>query len=192
MCRRRWPAQGCPPTRPRCSRRPARRCGRPRPRNGGTLRRIIGRGGRSRRSRWANSRGLPAASWTPLTVAALAAELAATLDPTDLSAKRRGRGLGRALGAGRGLGRHRTRRRGAAGFTQSFASPVTTAPVARRPSARPSATLSALASLGALAGSLLLRVSIMGAGDKFARRPDISFRFAQPGNLPGHETTSSV
>jgi protein NrfD len=62
----------------------------------------------------------------------------------------------------------------------------------RRPSSRGSAsrsaaTLSGLASLGVLAGSLLLRVSIMGAGDESARRPEISFRFAQPGNLPGHD-----
>ncbi len=35
-----------------------------------------------------------------------------------------------------------------------------------------------------LAGSFLLRVSIMEAGDVSAERPDISFRFSQPENLP--------
>ncbi len=44
--------------------------------------------------------------------------------------------------------------------------------------------LSNFASLAALAGSVLFRVSIMGAGDESARRPEISFRFSQPENLP--------
>ena len=44
--------------------------------------------------------------------------------------------------------------------------------------------LSRVASVAALAGSALLRVSVMGAGDVSASRPDISFRFAQPENLP--------
>ncbi len=35
-----------------------------------------------------------------------------------------------------------------------------------------------------LAGSLLLRVSIMEAGDASAARPEVSFRFSQPENLP--------
>ena len=52
--------------------------------------------------------------------------------------------------------------------------------LSRRPGA-----LSGLASLATLAGSLLLRVSIMSAGDESARRPEISFRFSQPENLPG-------
>jgi len=47
--------------------------------------------------------------------------------------------------------------------------------------------LSSAASLAVLAGSLLLRVSILGAGAESAARPDISFRFAQPGNLPERE-----
>jgi formate-dependent nitrite reductase membrane component NrfD len=42
----------------------------------------------------------------------------------------------------------------------------------------------ALASLAVLAGSLLLRVSMMEAGDESAADPNISFRFSQPGNLP--------
>jgi len=44
--------------------------------------------------------------------------------------------------------------------------------------------LSRLASLAVLGGSFLLRVSIMGAGDVSADRPEISFRFSQPDNLP--------
>ncbi|MBV9747256.1 MAG: polysulfide reductase NrfD [Acetobacteraceae bacterium] len=45
--------------------------------------------------------------------------------------------------------------------------------------------LSRLASAAVLGGSFLLRVSIMGAGDKSANEPEISLRFAQPENLPG-------
>ena len=43
---------------------------------------------------------------------------------------------------------------------------------------------SRLASLAMLGGSLLLRVSIMEAGASSAARPEISFRFSQPANLP--------
>ena len=44
--------------------------------------------------------------------------------------------------------------------------------------------LSGLASLAVLAGSALLRISIMAAGDESARRPEISLGYAQPDNLP--------
>ncbi len=44
--------------------------------------------------------------------------------------------------------------------------------------------LSTLASTAVLAGSLMLRISIMGAGDRSAERPEVSFRFSQPENLP--------
>ena len=44
-------------------------------------------------------------------------------------------------------------------------------------------TMSDAACLAAIAGSLLLRVSMMEAGDVSASRPDISFRFSQPENL---------
>jgi formate-dependent nitrite reductase membrane component NrfD len=44
--------------------------------------------------------------------------------------------------------------------------------------------LGTAASVAALAGSALLRVSILGAGDDSAMRPEISFRFSQPENLP--------
>jgi protein NrfD len=45
-------------------------------------------------------------------------------------------------------------------------------------------TMSDAACLAAIAGSLLLRVSMMEAGNVSASRPDISFRFSQPENLP--------
>ena len=48
-----------------------------------------------------------------------------------------------------------------------------------------SGRLSNVASLAVLAGSALLRVSIMAAGDESARRPEISLGYAQPENLPG-------
>ena len=44
--------------------------------------------------------------------------------------------------------------------------------------------LSDVAAVAVLAGSAMLRVSIMGAGDVSAERPDVSFRFSQPKNLP--------
>jgi protein NrfD len=44
--------------------------------------------------------------------------------------------------------------------------------------------LSQAASLATLAGGLVLRVAMLGAGDAAALRPDISFRFTQPENLP--------
>jgi hypothetical protein len=47
-------------------------------------------------------------------------------------------------------------------------------------------TVSAIASLAALTGGLLMRIRVMGDGDKSAERPDISMRFAQPDNLPGN------
>ncbi len=48
---------------------------------------------------------------------------------------------------------------------------------------RPSRTATA-AALAALAGGLLLRVSMMSAGDISAADPNVSLRFAQPENLP--------
>ena len=55
-----------------------------------------------------------------------------------------------------------------------------------------SRNLSRLASLAVLGGSLLLRVSIMAAGDKSARTPEISFRFAQSDNLPRRKRNRRV
>ncbi|WP_298951715.1 NrfD/PsrC family molybdoenzyme membrane anchor subunit [uncultured Methylobacterium sp.] len=47
-----------------------------------------------------------------------------------------------------------------------------------------SRALSVAAGVAVLAGSALLRVAVMGAGDDSAARPDVSFRFSQPDNLP--------
>jgi formate-dependent nitrite reductase membrane component NrfD len=44
---------------------------------------------------------------------------------------------------------------------------------------------SRLGGLAVIGGSFLLRVSMMAAGDDSAARPEISFRFSQPENLPG-------
>lgn len=52
--------------------------------------------------------------------------------------------------------------------------------------------LGAAASIGALTGSLLLRVATIGIGDESARRPEISFRFSQPENLPDPEQRWSI
>ena len=46
------------------------------------------------------------------------------------------------------------------------------------------AALSDLAAVSALAGSAMLRVSILAVGEESARRPEVSFRFSQPENLP--------
>ena len=51
---------------------------------------------------------------------------------------------------------------------------------------------SRLANLAVLAGSFMLRVSIMEAGDRSAARPDISFRFSQPENLPKMDGATKV
>ena len=47
-----------------------------------------------------------------------------------------------------------------------------------------SAALSDLAAIFALAGSATLRVAALAVGEESARRPDVSFRFSQPENLP--------
>ncbi len=49
---------------------------------------------------------------------------------------------------------------------------------------RAKAALSDLAALFAIAGSATLRVAALAVGEESARRPDISFRFSQPENLP--------
>lgn len=57
---------------------------------------------------------------------------------------------------------------------------------------RTSRRLRILASVAGMAGSAMLRVSIIGVGDESARRPDISFRFSQPENLPDPEQRWSI
>ncbi len=49
---------------------------------------------------------------------------------------------------------------------------------------RRSLALSDLAALATLAGSAVLRVATLGIGDDSAARPEVSFRFSQPENLP--------
>lgn len=49
---------------------------------------------------------------------------------------------------------------------------------------RPSPVLRNLTALAVMAGSAAMRVSMMSTGDESALRPDVSFRFAQPDNLP--------
>ena len=49
---------------------------------------------------------------------------------------------------------------------------------------RPTRNQGALAALAVLAGGALLRISMIKAGETSARRPDVSFRFMQPDNLP--------
>ena len=47
--------------------------------------------------------------------------------------------------------------------------------------------LAGLAGLAAIAGSAVLRISMLGVGMESARRPEVSMRFAQPDNLPTQE-----
>ena len=49
-----------------------------------------------------------------------------------------------------------------------------------------------LASIAGVAGSGVLRVSMIGVGIESARRPDVSFRFSQPENLPDPEQRWSI
>ncbi len=113
-----------------------------------------------------------------VTVAALAAELAATLGSHQTY---RQTGVAEALNGGWG-------RVEDWGATQlGVVAPLALHGAAALLSRRNTAEMSGLASLAVLAGSLLLRVSVMGAGDESARRPEVSFRFSQPENLPKHQ-----
>ena len=119
-----------------------------------------------------------------VTVAALAAELAAATASHHVY---RQKGVDEALDGSSG----RVESLGATGlgvFVPLTLHGVSALLAPRRdqasPSTQSSAVLSRLASLAVLGGSLLLRVSIMSAGDASAARPDISFRFSQPRNLP--------
>ena len=51
--------------------------------------------------------------------------------------------------------------------------------------------LSDLAAGAALFGSAMLRVSALQVGEESARRPEVSFRFSQPENLPKGEPKRS-
>jgi len=104
---------------------------------------------------------------------ALAAEL--VIDGTQAAAYRR-TGVASALDGGWGL----AEKLGAAGL--GAAVPVGLYAVSALGGG--GGGLSRLASALALGGSFLLRVSTMQAGNVSARTPEISFRFAQPDNLP--------
>lgn len=57
---------------------------------------------------------------------------------------------------------------------------------------RPGHRLGTIGAVATLAGSALLRVSIIGLGDVSARRPEVSLRFSQPENLPDRAEASSI
>ena len=112
-----------------------------------------------------------------ISVAALVTELAATAASHDAYERT---GVAEALDRGWG----QVERQGATdlGVMAPLVMQMASLTLSRRPG-----TLSTLAAVAGLAGSLLLRVSIMGAGDTSAERPEISFRFSQPRNLPRRE-----
>jgi formate-dependent nitrite reductase membrane component NrfD len=109
-----------------------------------------------------------------LTLAALTAELAATAVSHRTYART---GVAPALDGRWG----QVERIGATGFGTLLPLGMKAASLAL---ARRRSPLSRAASLAVLAGSLLLRVSIMGAGDESAARPEVSLRFAGRENLP--------
>jgi hypothetical protein len=101
-----------------------------------------------------------------IAVAALAVELAATLESDE------------------GQRRHGIRSGGSTAHIVGIAVPLGLFLVSQLWPRRRSRTLSALGSLATLGASLAMRVGVMQEGDESARRPEISMRFAQPGNLP--------
>jgi formate-dependent nitrite reductase membrane component NrfD len=109
-------------------------------------------------------------------LAALAVELAATV--ASHRAYRR-KGVDEAFGGGWGA----VERFGATGLGVVLPMALLGASLARGGGPR-SPALSGLASAAILAGSALLRTSIMTVGDESASRPEVSFRFSQPENLP--------
>ena len=117
-----------------------------------------------------------------VSVAALVTELAATAASHDAYERK---GVAEALDGGWG----QVERQGATGL--GVMAPLMLQMASLALSRRPG-KLSALAAVAGLAGSLLLRVSIMAAGDRSASRPEISFRFSQPRNLPRRERRQRV
>ena len=110
-----------------------------------------------------------------IAVAALAAELAATLASHDTY---RRTGVAEALDGGWG----KVDRIGVTGLGTALPLGLQLASFAL--ARRKPGILSDVASVAVLAGSLLLRVSTLANGDTSAERPEISFRFSQPDNLP--------
>ena len=108
-------------------------------------------------------------------VAALALELAATLSADE---QYRRKGVAEAMETLPGM----IEEAGAGGI--GMALPLGLHAVSLMLLPRRSRALSGLASLATLAGSAVLRIAILAAGDESARRPEISLRFAQRENLP--------
>ncbi len=119
-------------------------------------------------------RGRTRRSLDTIALAALAVELAATRASHRTYERR---GVAAALDGGWG----QVERLGATGLGTLMPLGLHAASLAL---ARQPGNLSNLASLAVMAGSLLLRVSVMAAGDESANRPEVSFRFSQPENLP--------
>ncbi len=110
-----------------------------------------------------------------LTLAALSAELVATIASHKTYVKR---GVDGALDGRWG----QVERIAATGLCTML--PIGLQAVSLATGKRRPGTLSDMACLASIAGSLLLRVSMMEAGGKSALDPAISFRFSQPENLP--------
>ncbi len=110
-----------------------------------------------------------------ITIAALSAELAATIGSHRVY---RGTGVADALDGGWGA----VEKHGATGL--GAAAPLVLQMASLAASRGRPGRMSDLASLAVLGGSLLLRVSMMAAGDVSAARPEVSFRFSQPRNAP--------
>jgi protein NrfD len=108
-------------------------------------------------------------------VAALAVELAATLSADE---QYRRKGVAGAMETLPGV----IEEVGAGGLGMALPLGLHAASLLLLP--RRSRSLSALASLAILAGSAILRISFMAAGDESALRPEISLRLAQAENLP--------
>jgi formate-dependent nitrite reductase membrane component NrfD len=120
-------------------------------------------------------RGATRRALDAITVAALSAELAATLASHGTY---RRKGVAEALDGG--WGQVETIGATALGAALPLGLQIASLATARR---KPG-VLSSVASIAVLAGSLLLRVSILSAGDISAERPGINFRFSRPENLP--------
>jgi formate-dependent nitrite reductase membrane component NrfD len=110
-----------------------------------------------------------------IAVAALAAEVAATIASHETY---RRKGVAEALDGGWG----QVEKIGATGLGTVLPLGLQLASLAL--ARRTPGILSDVASVAVLTGSLLLRVSMLSAGDASAERPGISFRFSQPDNLP--------
>lgn len=110
-----------------------------------------------------------------IAVAALAAELAATLVSEE---RYKQTGVDRALDSAPG----KAEQVASTGF--GVVLPLGLYMASLLLTRRRSRTLATAASLAVLGGSLAMRIGVMATGDESARRPEISMSFAQPDNLP--------